>query len=73
MALERLEQIREVAERTRQSVYLVDDNDVYLSALYVLEEFRQRRTVHCPAGVAAVVIPLPDKRPSHARLTADVG
>ena len=68
-----LDQLGEVGERTGQPIDLIDDDHVDPSGLNIGQQFLQRRPVHRPAGIAAVVVVIPDQSPALMRLALDVG
>ena len=72
-AVEHLDQLREVHQRARQPVDLVDHDDVDQPLLDVGEQPLQRRPLQRAAGEAAVVVGLADQRPALGALAGDVG
>jgi hypothetical protein len=73
MHVEDLDQFGEVGEGARQPIDLIDDDHVDPSGLNVGKQFMQRRPVHRPAGIAAVVVVIPDQSPALMGLALDVG
>jgi hypothetical protein len=71
-ALEHLHHAREVEERARQAVDLVDDHHVDLAAVDVLHEALQRRAVEVPAGEPAIVVARRERGPALGGERADV-
>ena len=72
-AVEHLDQLREVHQRARQPVDLVDHDDVDQALLDVGEQPLQRRALQRAAGEAAVVVGVADQRPALGALAGDVG
>ena len=72
-AVEHLDELREVHQRARQPVDLVDHDDVDQPLLDVGEQPLQRRALQRAAGEAAVVVGLADQRPALGALAGDVG
>ena len=68
-----LDELREVHQRARQPVDLVDHDDVDQPLLDVGEQPLQRRPLQRAAGEAAVVVGLADQRPALGALAGDVG
>ena len=70
--VEQLDQFGEVGERAGQPIDLIDDDYVDPSGLKVGQKLLQRWPVHRPAGIAAVVVMIPDQSPALMRLALDV-
>ena len=68
-----LDQLGEVGERAGQPIDLIDDDHVDPSRLHIGEQLLKRRPIHRPAGIAAVVVAIPDQSPALMRLALDVG
>jgi hypothetical protein len=64
MAVEKLDQLGKVRERPRQSVDLVNDDDVDLAGLYVGDEVLHGRPLHVATREAAIVIRRRQNRPA---------
>ena len=72
-AVEHLDQLREVHQRARQPVDLVDHDDVDQPLLDVGEQLLQPGPLQRAAGEAAVVVGVADQRPALRALAGDVG
>ena len=70
-AVEHLDQLREVHQRARQPVDLVDHDDVDQPLLDVGEQLLQRRPLQRAAGEAAVIVGVADQRPAFRALAGD--
>ena len=73
VAVEHLDQLREVHQRARQAVDLVDHHHVDQSVLDVGQQPLQGRAVQRAAGDAAVVILVADQHPAFRALAGDIG
>ena len=73
MLVEQLDQFGEVRERTDQPIDLIDDDHIDPPRLHIGEKLLQRRPVHRPARVAAVVVAIAGQSPALMRLTFDIG
>ena len=71
--VEHLDELREVHQRPRQPVDLVDHHDVNQPLLDVGEELLQTGPLQRAAGEAAVVVGVADQRPSLRALAGNVG
>ena len=72
--VEQLNELREVGKRSRQTVDLVDDDDVDPTRPHQREKALQCRTLHRAAGEASVrEHAVPNELPPLPRLAADVG
>src|SRR5882757_7852448 len=73
MRIEQLDQFGEVRQRPRQTIDLVDDDDVDLAGADIVQQLLKVRSVGGPAGVSAIVIAGTDQGPAGMGLTLDVG
>ena len=73
VALEHLDHAREVGERSRQAIDLVDHHDVELAGLDVGEQPLQGRAVHVAARVGGIVVVIGERDPALGALAHDVG
>ena len=73
MGVEQLHQFGKVCQRPRQTVDLVDDDDVDLPGADVIQQLLKVGTVGGPAGVPAVIVAGPDRGPAGMGLAFDVG
>ena len=64
MRIEQLDQFGEVRQRPRQTVDLVDNDDVDLPGADIVQQLLKVGTVGGPAGVPAIVITGPDQGPA---------
>ena len=56
MRIEQFDQLGEVGQRSRQTVDLVDDDDVDLPGANIIQQLLKVGAVGGPAGVSAIVI-----------------
>ena len=73
MGIEELDQLGEVGKRSRQPVYLVDDDDVDLAGANVVQQPLEVRPVGRPTRVSAVIIARLDQSPAGMGLALDIG
>src|SRR5882757_9102199 len=73
MRIEQLDQFGEVRQRPRQTIDLVDDDDVDLAGADIVQQLLKVGTVGGPAGVSAIVIAGTDQGPAGMGLTLDIG
>ena len=73
VAVEHLDQLREIHQRAAEPVDLVDDNDVDALCLDVGEQSLQRRPLQRRAGNPAIIIVVGDEQPALGLLACDVG
>jgi len=73
VGIEELDQLGEVGKRSRQPVYLVDDDDVDLAGANVVQQPLEVRPVGRPTRVAAVIIARLDQSPAGMGLALDIG
>ena len=73
MGIEQLDQFGEVGQGPRQTVDLVDDNDVDPPGADIVQQLLQVGTVGGSAGIPAIVIAGPDQGPAGMGLALDVG
>ena len=73
MLIENLDQLRKVGKRARQSVNLVDQDNVDLAGANVVEQSLQGRAVQRCAGQPAVVIMVGDEPPAFMGLALYIG
>ena len=73
MPLENLDQLREIHERTRQAVDLVDDDDVDGARLNVGHQSLKGRALEGSAGVAAIIVAVADQEPALGALARYIG
>src|SRR5271168_1377031 len=73
MRIEEFDQLGEVGEQAGQPVDLVDDDHVDSARANVIQQLLERWPVHRAAGIAAVVVAVPDQPPAFMGLTFDVG
>ena len=73
VAVEHLDQLREIHQRARQAVDLVDHHHVDQPVLDVGQEPLQGRAVQRAAGDAAIVILVAHQHPALGALAGDVG
>ena len=73
MLIEQLDQLGEVGKRARQSIDLIDQDDVDLAVPDVVEQPLQGRTVQGCAGEPAVVIMVGDEPPAFMGLALYIG
>lgn len=71
MGIELFDHLGEVGQRTGQSIYLVDHDDIDPARLHVGQQALQGRTVGRAARESAVVISCPDQRPMGMGLAAE--
>jgi hypothetical protein len=64
VAIEQLDQLGEVGQRARETVDLVDNDDVDLSGFHVGQQLLQGRAIGRAAGIAAVIVAGPDQGPA---------
>jgi hypothetical protein len=67
--IEQFDQFCEVRQRPRQTIDLVDHDDVDLAGADIVQQLLQIRTVGGPTGISAVVIARPDQGPAGMGLT----
>ena len=72
MGFEELDQFGEVGKRSRQPVYLIDDDDVDLAGADVVQQPLEVRPVGRPTRIAAIVAGL-DQSPAGMGLAPDIG
>src|ERR1019366_3704274 len=73
MGIEQFNQLGEVGKRPRQTVDLVDHDDVNLPGADIIQQSLQVGTVGGSAGVPAIVIAGPVQGPTRMGLTLDIG
>ena len=73
MGIEQFNQFGEVRQRPRQTVDLVDNDDIDLPGADILQQPLQVRAVGRPAGVSAIVIAGSDQGPAGMGLALDIG
>ena len=73
MRIEQFDQLGEVGQRPRQTVDLVDDDDVDLPGANIIQQLLKVGAVGGPAGIPAVIITGPDQGPAGMGLTLDIG
>src|SRR6266404_7052886 len=69
LGIEQFDQLGEVRQRSRQTVYLVDDDDINLPGADVVQQPLQVGPVGRSAGVSAIVIARADQSPAGMGLT----
>src|SRR2546421_6864942 len=69
MRIEQFDQFGEVRQGSRQTIDLVDDDDIYLPGAGVVQQSLQVGAVGRSAGVSAIVIARADQGPSSMGLT----
>ena len=73
MGIEQLDQLGEVGKRPRQTVDLVDDDDVDLAGADIVQQSLQVGTVGGPTGISAIVIAGPNQGLAGMGLALDIG
>src|SRR6266403_1068514 len=73
MGIEQLNQLGEIRQRPRQTVDLVDDDDVNLPGADIIQQLLKVGTVGRPTGVSPIVIAGPDQGPAGMGLAFDIG
>jgi hypothetical protein len=73
VGIEQLHQLGKIRQRPRQTVDLVDNNDVNLPGSDIIQKLLQVGAFGGAAGVSAVVIAGPDQGPAGMGLAFDVG
>ena len=73
MGIEQLDQLGEVRQRPRQTVDLVDNDDIDLPGADIVQQLLKVGTVGGPAGVSAIVIAGSDQGPAGMGLALDIG
>ncbi len=73
MLVERGDQLREIHQRARQAVDLVDDDHVDQAFLDVFHEAFQRGAIHIAAGIAAIIVMVGHERPAFMALRHNIG
>jgi hypothetical protein len=73
MLVEQLHKLREICQRSRQSVHLVDDDDIDLPAADVAQQLLQGRAVQRGPGQSAIIVPRPDEPPALVGLALGIG
>ena len=73
MPLEHIDELREISQRAREPVDLVDDDDIDQPGLDVAQQTLERRPLQRAAGDPAVVIVIGQRDPALALLAGDVG
>ena len=73
MLVEHLDQFGEVGERAGQPIDLIDDDHVDPPRLHIGEQPLQGWPNHRAAGIAAVVVTIPNQSPALVPLALDVG
>ena len=73
MGIEQFDQLGEVGQGTRQSIDLVDDNDIDPVGSNVIEKLLQSRAVGGSARETAIVISGTNQCPTGMSLTSDIG
>src|SRR5258708_4528327 len=69
MGIEQFDQFGEVRQRPRQTVDLVDDDDINLPGADIVQQSLQIGSIGRSAGVSAIVIAGADQGPAGMRLT----
>ena len=73
MGVKQLDQLGEVRQRPRQTIDLVDDDDVDLPGANVVQQLLKVGAMGGPAGVSSIVIAEPDQGPAGMGLAFDIG
>ena len=73
MGIEQFDQFGEIGQGARQTIDLIDDNDIDPVGANVIKELLQGRAVSGSAREAAVVIARPNQCPPGMGLAADIG
>ena len=73
MALEDVDHSREVSQRSRQAIDLVDHHDVDPAGLDVGQQPLERRPVHVATGEGGIVVVVGHRNPALRALAGDVG
>ena len=73
MGVEDLDHLGKICERTGETIDFVDDHGVDSAGADIGQKPLKTRSVHRPAGNAAVIIGCLDEPPAFALLTADEG
>ena len=73
LPVEQLDHAGKIGERPGQPIDLVDDHDIDLAGFDVGEQAPERRPVHRPAGIAAIVIGCSERAPAFALLALHIG
>ena len=71
MAVEDIDDAREVQQRSRQPVHLVDDHAVDPARLHLGHQPPKRGALHAPPGEAAVVVAIGQQDPALVALAGD--
>src|ERR1700676_1147571 len=73
MGIEQFNQLGKICQRPRQTIDLVDNDDVNLPGADIVQQLLKVGAVGGPAGVSAIVIAGADQSPAGMGLAFDVG
>ena len=73
MRIEQLHQLGEVGEGPRETVHLVDDDDVELAGSHICQKPLEGGVVHGAAGESPVIVSITQADPAFVGLAFDIG
>ena len=73
MGIEQLNQLGKICQRSRQTVDLVNDDDIDLPATNIPKQSLQGRAIRIATREPAIVILGSNQRPAGVRLASDIG